>query len=184
MRDQLASTNSHPFRRINEVLVDGGELATSDPQLIDELRSISRYLWNVLSSDFELPASIEAYVNHDRERYLAVHVELTASDDHTSDVQRLKRRIHHQRIALRDCQRTIESAWKYTSEDWLRQKRWVAAHDEWLDLVGVEPNDPSSLSARVRRQRHALKRSHRLVEAQRQEMSALLHRLIVQAATG
>lgn len=188
LRDRLPSD----FSRLAK-LVDGRDRTSiDDPELLTQLRSLWAQHRGVLSTDFTLPADLASIIERDRREYLAPDEALgPLPDPKATDPGRLVRRIHHQRLALRRLERLHAFAWKTRSDDIRRAPRWNEAEQRMVTEelatdtdTDTDPADLAGLRAKVRRQRHALRRAHRLIDEQRAELGRVVDALVRAAATG
>ena len=188
LRDQLPGR----FHRVTKVVDGRDTTSVDDEELLAHLRALWAEHRNLLSSDFTLPAALAKLVERDRQAYLAPdEVFGPLPDPKATDPGRLVRRIHHQRLALRRLEALHADAWRTRADDIRRTRSWDAAANRPLveDLASEsdaddDPVTVAGLQVKVRRQRRALRRSHRLIDEQRAQLGRLMDALVRAAATG
>ncbi|MBI2705313.1 MAG: hypothetical protein HYX32_08515 [Actinobacteria bacterium] len=183
-RDTLHSIDLQPFRGLTKVLSGSPFGAFDDEDLRDELRGMRRQLEVALTSDFELEPWMEHRMVHDRETYMQIDPEFGEPPADASAIGALSRRIHHQRIELRQLQRILQQFWQWRAGERARQDEWWKRQQGWSDEPDEACSDTATLRRRLRLQRRALRHANRLIEEQQREMAVLLNRTIVHAATG
>ena len=178
------------FGRVGKVVRGGDGTSVDDGELLAQLRALWAQHRDVLSADFTLPGTLTEIIERDRRDYLAPDDALgPLPDPKATDPARLVRRIHHQRLALRRLEALHAFAWRTRADDIRRARLWNEATQRTVieDMAAesdADPVDMARLQAKVHRQRRALQRAHRLIDAQRAELGRLVDALVRAAATG
>ena len=160
------------YPRIDAVV--SGREPMPDKQLLAELKDLLATTQGVLNGQLTVPPEFISRLEADRIAYLRGDEGIPAADDDPNDINHLSRRIHHQRLALREFQRLYDSL--ITT-----YHRRTAVGDMASGRDG-QPLTVGELAERCRGLGHRLQRANRLLDVQAAEMAKLMRRLTAMAA--
>jgi hypothetical protein len=189
-RRRLRDGLSRDHRMLARIANGFDDTTITDPALRAEIRALWQLCAGALGRDLTLPPYEARMIERDREQYLAPDEELgPLPTPGSTDPEHLVRRIHHQRIALRQLQRLYDAELAARARDLRGHRRWDLAEQRWIEDDPLadpqeDPDDLAGLRAKARRQRRHLRRAHRLIDAQRAELGRAVDALVRRAAAG